>query len=96
MGILIGPPGRTVGGGVGKNQLAVVVLVVVGTDHIGTGYGVGGGGQAGGASYGLFVFEPVGDPGIFPMNRLTLVPYPGDCGCCCGCGGWCGGGVLKH
>ena len=44
MGILIGPPGRTVGGGVGKNQLAVVVLVVVGTDHIGTGYGVGGGG----------------------------------------------------
>ena len=36
--------GLTVGGGVGKNQLADVVRVVVGTDHIGMPPGVGGGG----------------------------------------------------
>lgn len=29
--------GRTVGSGVGKNQFAVVVRTVVGTDHIGAG-----------------------------------------------------------
>lgn len=70
--------GLRVGGGVGKNQFAVVDLDVVGTDHIGMGCGVGGGGggYAGGWSYGFWVLEPVGDPGILPMNRLTLVPPP--------------------
>jgi len=49
-----------VGAGVGKYQLLVVRSFV----------GVGGGGYEGG-EFGL-VFEPVGEPGILPIKRLTL------------------------